>query len=74
MTLIYAFTAAWKNSDIGNALTGGLSAMTSVPLHTGGREQKGEEQFIMNFLKSIPFDTYMNYNCISRHKDATSCI
>ncbi len=47
--------------DTGNAvmMTGGLYAMTSTLLHTGGKEQESVGQIILKFLKSVPFDTYM---------------
>ena len=47
--------------DTGNAvmMTGGIYAMTSTLLKTGGDHQEGPREILMKFLKSTPFDVYM---------------
>ena len=47
--------------DIGNAIvmTGGVYAVTSTLLKTGGDKREGPGEILMKFLRSAPFDTYL---------------
>lgn len=47
--------------DIGNAIvmTGGVYAVTSTLLKTGGEKRESAKDILLKFVKSAPFDTYM---------------